>query len=387
MRGKSLSINKPRSVDGDTEPHIENVDFTIHKLTKRERPKSKNNIVIFPCFSEFGTEVLGTLYCIPMMMQRYFRGKYSIVIGWQGRKFLYKNLVDEFWEINPEHMWLRKYCRAFHHHSKNLFRIEKNAAKIGRVVDALTMGVPVTYPKLTTCLVATCGGKVEVGEECQICQKCGVVWPAVGIFADPVRYKAEAVWPIVSEEKRIAMARYLKPNSVGITARNRDAYGRNLPPIFYERLIYLLEDMGYNPIWIGEKQTTLPCPFPRLTDFSTTEDAKDLENTFALVSQLRFTIQFWTASTRLAGMVGTPYILFESPDQIYGGNITPGHEGYRLFLCTKGNKKLVLSHYNSVADNHNAGLSVVKRAVAELEAGDYSDLAGLIEDKEYWKYG
>jgi alkanesulfonate monooxygenase SsuD/methylene tetrahydromethanopterin reductase-like flavin-dependent oxidoreductase (luciferase family) len=47
---------------------------------------------------------------------------------------------------------------------------------------------------------------------------------------------------------------YLKPNSVGIFARGRAMYGRNLSPEFYVNLIKMLEDLGYNPIWLGEKQ-------------------------------------------------------------------------------------------------------------------------------------
>jgi hypothetical protein len=41
------------------------------------------------------------------------------------------------------------------------------------------------------------------------------------------------------------------------------------------------------------------------------------------MTNLQFTIQFWTASTRLASMMGVPWILFESPDQIAGN----GQEG------------------------------------------------------------
>lgn len=374
-----------RNTEDIPEEDIDEIKFHTHQLTKRERPLDPRNIVIFPCFSEFGTEVLGTLYCIPKLMKRYC-GKYSIAMGWHGRTFLYKNLVDEFWELDEEHQWLRKYCRAFHHFSKNLTRIEKKAAKIGRVIDSLELGQPAVYPKFEACLISGCGGKIKVLDHCQMCKKCRVQYPCPGIFTNPLHYKKDAVWPVVSQEKQLVMAKYLKPNSVGITARNRDAYGRNLPPIFYERLIYLLEDMGYNPIWIGERETILPCPFARITDFSIFPEAKDLENTLALVSQLKFTIQFWTASTRLAGLVGTPYILFESPDQVYGGNMTPGHEGYRMFLCgKKDNKKLVMAHYKSVVEDHNTALSLVKQAVSDIENGDFSDIAGLVQDAFYWK--
>src|SRR5437868_6987459 len=101
MRGKTLSIGKTVAVEGDEEAHIDEINFTVHKFTKRERPKNPKNTVVFPCFSEFGTEIVGTLYCLPMLMRRNFKGKYSIAIGWYGRAFLYKHLVDEFWEIEP----------------------------------------------------------------------------------------------------------------------------------------------------------------------------------------------------------------------------------------------------------------------------------------------
>jgi hypothetical protein len=42
-------------------------------------------------------------------------------------------------------------------------------------------------------------------------------------------------------------------------------------------------------------------------DFSRLPEARDLELTLAIISQLQFTVQFWTASTRLAAMVGTPF--------------------------------------------------------------------------------
>ena len=385
MRKKNISpVIIP--VEKEMESIIKEIKLKVHKFNNRNKPTRRQNIVIFPCFSEFGTEVLGTLYCIPKLMQQRYSGKYSIAIGWHGRKFLYKNLVDEFWELDEEHQWLRKYCRAFHHHSKNLFRIEKNVCRMGHLVSALELGTPATYPKLEKCLVVNCGGGIISSDTEQKCDKCGVMFSPMGLFENPIHYKKDVIWPTISEEKKSYYAKYLKPNSVGITARNRDAYGRNLPADFYKRLIKTLEDKGYNPVWLGEKQTILPCPSDIL-DFSITEDAKDLENTLALVSQLKFTIQFWTASTRLAGLVGTPYILFESPDQVYGGNLTPGHEGFRMYLCTKGEKKLVMAHYKSVLENYDAAFNLVERAIEEVEAGNYKDIAGMVSNEEYWKHG
>lgn len=353
------------------EERIEEIKFTIHKFTN----KPKSNVTIFPCFSEFGSEIVASVYCIPKLMRTKYKDNYTIVMGWKGRAYLYKHLVDEFWEINEEHMWLRDWCRAFHHDSKNLRQAEKQAKQYGNVVNVNEFGYITSYPKITECF---CKSAVLPWNGYQVCTKCGKAWLDVGIFNDITKAKNQAVWtPQPSQDKLDYVSKYLKPNSVGISARARKCYGRNLPSIFYERLIYLLEDLGYNPIWIGEKITTLPCPIPRITDFSRTEDANDLEKTLALVSQLKFTVQFWTASTRLAGLMGTPFLLIESPDQIWGN----GQEGMRLSICTKGNKKIVACHYRSFLDNQNEGLKIVEKAIKQMANNDYSDVIGMVENQ------
>jgi len=135
--------------------------------------------------------------------------------------------------------------------------------------------------------------------------------------------------------------------------------------------------MGYNPVWVGEKATTLACPCPRITDLRGNAEVRDFEQTLAYVTEMKFTIQFWTASTRLAGLVGTPFILFESPDQIWGG----GQEGYRLHLTSKGPKKLVLAHFRHVLENSTKALKIVESSVRDIQEGDYSTVFGMVEDK------
>lgn len=378
------NINIPiifNSTKEETEPHIDNIKFNIHKFTKRKKPSDNRNIVIFPCFSEFGTEILGVLYSIPILL-RELQGKYSVVMGWNGRKYLYKHLVDEFWELDKSHQWLRKYSRAFNHYSLNLTKVEKNVTKQGRLISALELGNVAAFPKIFQCPYCKAGILEE--ENKQVCKSCKMEFKSKGIFNDPERYKKTAVWvPLPSEEKKRLVSKYIKPNSVGITARARTAYGRNLPTIFYERLIALLEEIGYNPIWVGEKESILPCPSPRICDFSSMPEAHDLENTLALVSQLRFTIQYWTASTRLAGLVGTPWILFESPDQIWGGAITPGHEGFRLYLCSRGPGKLVANDFNFIEQNHDLGLDLTKQAVLEVEKRNFDIIVGAVENRKW----
>lgn len=332
----------------EAEPEItlDQLKFKVHKYNIRPRPANKNHTVIFSCFSEFGSELIGTLYCIPRMLQSTYLGYYSIAMGWHGREFLYRHLVDEFWELDAEHQWLREYCRAFHHASQNLKKAERVVKnQYGRLIDAGPFG------------------NLTVGT----------------LYKDLPTTKKTACWtPPPSPEAYAAVEKYLKPNSVGVTARHRKCYGRNLQIDFYKRLLDLLQEKGYDPVWIGEQGTTYECPYPHITNFRDAPEASDLEKTLALTSRLQFTIQFWTASTRLAGLTGTPFIIFESPDQIYG----VGHEGIRLNLCTRGKKKVVISHFYNVYNDNDAGLKLVDRAIEEMKAGDWQDIIGLVESQE-----
>ena len=169
----------------------------------------------------------------------------------------------------------------------------------------------------------------------------------------------------------------LKPNSVGIIARGRKCYGRNLQPEFYVKLIDLLKSFGYNPVWLGEKQSIIPCPVDDILDFSSMEESRDLENTLALIKQLEFTIQFWTASTRLSAMVDTPFVLIESPDQIVG----MGQEGKRLNLTTFCDKKMVFCHYMTMLENNDLAISLLDKVIQQVKNKDYSTVIGLVEDE------
>jgi hypothetical protein len=129
----------------------------------------------------------------------------------------------------------------------------------------------------------------------------------------------------------------------------------------------------------------LPCPVEHVMDFSRMPESRNLEKTLAIISNLDFTVQFWTASTRLSAIMGTPFLLFESPEQIYVSY--SGHmgaqEGKRLELCSFGPKKIVLSHYNSVHEDNQAGLDIVKRSIEEMKAGNWDDILGMVEDKQF----
>jgi hypothetical protein len=372
---KPKNLNPGDKKETDAEPDIDNFDFNIIKFS--DRPSvSKNKTLIVCCFSEFGCEALVPLYSLPRIIKEN-PDKYIIVVGWYGREYLYKHLVDEFWEIKEQHMFLREYARAFHNSSKNLSNIEKKLSTFGTVIRSHEHG---KYLLGVYCF--DCGAIFGADKQVEKCNQCESVNIRQSNFADIERSRSEVVRiPLPSKEKCLAVEKYLKPNSVGIVARSRKCYGRNLQPEFYIKLINYLESNGYNPIWLGEKQSTMPCPVDHIVDFSRMPESRDLENTLAIISKLKFTIQFWTASTRLASMTNTPWILFESPDQIWGN----GQEGYRLNLISFSPGKLILSHYLNVLNNHESSISLVDRSIKEIEQNNYEEIFGLLENEDVVK--
>jgi hypothetical protein len=370
---------KPRSAgtgrETTAEEKLEDIQFNVFKFNNRERPADKNQIMIIGNLSEFGCESLAIHYCIPRLAQAN-PTMYKIVVGWYGREYLYRHLVDEYWEVKEEHQWLREFCRAFHNESRNLTRLEKKLTAVGSYVPSTFLG--------NMCLGNICNACKHFwgdGNYVAKCVQCGSMDIIRSLFGDIPGYRRQKVpVPRPSPEVQERANKYLRPRSVGVFARARKTWGRNLPPEYYEKLIYLLELEGYNPIWLGEKQSTLPCPVPRICDFSRLPECKDLELTLAIISKLEFTVQYWTASTRLAAMMGVPYLLFESPDQICGA----GQEGMRMALTTDSpqKKKLVISHYLSVLHNQGKALEYTKRAMDEMQRGNWNDIIGQVEQPE-----
>jgi hypothetical protein len=357
----------------EREISFKNLSLNIYKFNRRERPASKENILIICCFSEFGCETVGAMYCIPRILQE-IPSKYKIVVGWYGREYFYRHLVDEFWEIKPENMCLREYCRAFHHESKNLKKIEKQLSNFGRVIPSDYLGKLAVTSKCFDC-------SHFWFTDCKVlfCPKCNSKNISPSILGNVTYWKPKAVRVPKPLGSTMELAKkYISGNAVGIFARGRKCYGRNLQPEFYLKLISLLKEKNYNPIWLGEKATTQPCPDPSIVDFSRLPESKNLDLTLSIVSQCKFTIQFWTASTRLAGMMGVPYLLFESPDQIYG----KGQEGYRRNLCDFGPRKLSINHFLNVYYNNDEGIQVAKKCIEDMENKNFEDYIGLVENKE-----
>ena len=361
------------------EPNPQNVRFHQYKFNNKTRP-DPSNVIIICCFSEFGCETLGSLYCIPKFKE-WSANSYFIVAGWYGREYLYRHLVDEYWELDEEFQYLRESARAFHYESKSLERIENNLAKFGTVVPSCELGKIIIGNVCQNCK------KIYNGKKDSKCDFCGQNSVGKSLFDDVELAKKNMIpIPPPSEEKMLLAEKYIGKNPVGIFARGRKCYGRNLTPEFYTDLIYLLESKGYTSIWLGEKQSTIPCPVSHIVDFSRNVESRDLELTCAIISKLKFTIQFWNASTRLSAMVGTPYILFESPDQIVGmANSNSGQEGLRIKLTSFNKYKIVYSDFLNTLENPSGAIKVVDRVVTNIENDNWDIEIGLVEEESVVK--
>lgn len=372
---KSVPRNPGDKSPISKEEPFEEVGFKIHKFSGRPRPADKSRINLICCFSEFGCETVGVMYCIPRIIRDH-PSDYRIVVGWAGRSYLYRHMADEFWEMDERHMWLREYARAFHNESKNLSRIEKALSEHGRVVPSAYLGRIAISAKCFDCRFFYNTVYEDGRYEGKTCLRCGSSNVLPPILSDVSYWKSKAVrLPPPSEDKVNSVSKYISGRTVGVFARARKCYGRNLQASFYEGLVGLLRGRGYEPIWLGEKESTLACPVADVVDFSRMPESRDLESTLAIIKRCEFTVQFWTASSRLAGLMGVPYLLFESPDQIWGS----GQEGIRRNLCDFGSRKLSINHYLNVYQDNEAGLKVVEECVSQMEAGDYGDHMGLVD--------
>jgi predicted RNA-binding Zn-ribbon protein involved in translation (DUF1610 family) len=377
-----------KSQESDTHPSHQSevlhdsVSFKIHKFNCRPKPKRNDRILIISCFSEFGCETVGVTHCIPKLLKR-FPGLYIIAMGWYGRTYLYQHLVDEYWEIDEKYMHLRDRTFAFHHRSSNLKNIEECAAKHGTVIPSSLLG---KYSVGNTC--KSCGAFWNEWRHATInCPQCTSTNVVNSLFGGAESYsKTASPIPKPSQEKLNWASTIVTKPSVGIFARGRKTYGRNLTPEFYISLIQMVQKLGYNPIWLGEKQSTQPCPVDGIFDFSRCEESRDLEKTLAIICNCSFTIQYWTASSRLAGLMGVPFLLFESPEQIYCSGHLPGQEGRRLELTTFGKKKVCIAHYLDSVKEEKKLLFYTREAILQMQDGNFSDMiTELVTDMDATK--
>jgi hypothetical protein len=275
---------------------IDSFVFKKHIFNNSDKEKT----LIITNFSEFGVETLACLYSIPILSRIHSDFK-IIVVGWNGREYLYRHIADEFWELDEKFYHLKDYSNAFVNKSKDIKNLEAELAKLGKVIPTNFLG---------NFFVA------------KICKKCLNLWKEDNLTCNNCGSRNISL-PILETLDKTSSVEIPLPkprginipeNSVAIFARNRKAYGRNLPKEFYSNLNSNLRNCGYNPIYLGENSTTLD--MQDCIDFSASSESKDLDFTLEILSKVKFSIQFWTASTRLAAITKTPFILVESPNQV-----------------------------------------------------------------------
>ena len=354
------------------EQKLKKIEFHRHVYNKYK----KNKTLFIFALVEFGCEWLIPHYLLPKIVKRN-KDKNIVVVGWYGREFLYKHLVDEFWEFSENCMGLRETVRALHHHSKTIKKLELYLKNFGDVLPSHFLGNMLMEAKCLEC--GKTFGSRDARQVCPVCFKQNI---RQSFFSAPENNRKHFV-PL--PKPPIAALEWAEknkmPRMVGIFARARKAYGRNLSKEFYVDLIRDLQTKGFNPVWMGEKQSVYPCPVDDILDLTETPDSRNLENIIAFLRHFEFTIQFWTASTRLSLAANCPFLLVESPDQLFGA----GQEGLRLrLLSVKSTKqKIVLCNYKKVCENMNQFNSIIHEGIDELCRSDTSFKIGLVDDPDY----
>jgi len=349
------------------------VKFIVHKFTKRSKPKDINKIIIINSFGEMGCETLVSLYCIPSLI-RMNPSCYFIVLGFHGRSYLYKHLVDEFWELDDSYNWLRGYSYAFVNLSNVYRKILEKIKTLGNIISGDALGHIMVGSTCRNC-------EYYFGSQDQniACPKCSSRDIDKSLLSDIVNTKKRAVKIPKPRVEYISWAKKLVgENVVGIFARKRKLYNRNLSIDFYEDLIRLLQEQKYTIVWLGEKESIHECPKDMgVIDFSSMAESYDLEKTLAVIGCCNFTIQYWTASTRLAGITDTPFVLFESPGQIIPNQ---AQEAHRICLTSNYDKrKIVLCNFDLASKNQDIVLRHTKKAIDNLLNNNYSIEISLVD--------
>ncbi len=340
--------------------------------------KEKKEVVFLSTLVEFGCESLLPHFYLP-----YFSSKnknlHKIAVGWPGRSLFYEHYMDEFWSIDPKFAYLRAYTKAFSGMSKNIKAIESALKSFGHVVPSGNLNKYFCEGVCKNCKKAFINVKKVVA-----CEFCGSTEVVNSILADTDFHKLRYRGLYVNFGKyKDLLKEVCKDKNVGVFARNRVTYGRNLPVEFYKIFCDKLQRKNYNIFWLGEKISALPCPDTSYFDFTTSEFADDVHACLALVSQCKGTFQAWTASTRFAQAVNTPYVLVESFDQIFGF----GQEGKRIKLLTPDmkTKKIIFSNYNTaVKDVRYFADLCYDQFIDFIENKNYIDVVGAMESKDYY---
>jgi hypothetical protein len=347
------------------EKNIDNFCFKVYKFTKRNKT---DKVLIITNFCELGVETLACNYSIPQVLQ-VFNSYYIILVGWPGREYFYRHLVDEFWELDSKHYWLKDSCNAFKCNSKNIKYLEDKLKSYGILFKSEYLG-----NFLITYVCKKCfNSDYNNIKKCTICGSKNISFPLLNNIENKkfIRSIPKPRSSYVDKVKDI-----IPSNAIAIFARNRKTYNRNLSKNFYYKLNKMIFSKGFTPVYLGENACSLN--MKGCIDFSNTSMVNDLEFTLSVLSCVKYSIQLWTASTRLSAIVGTPFILVESLEQIG----LRGQEGTRIAISSDfDKKKIIISNYLNFLNNIDKGLKSIEKAIDEAEINNWNYIFDLVEDK------
>ena len=128
-------IYQVERINKDVEPCLGDIQFVVHRLSGRDRPADPKQILIVCNLVDVECEAVVARRCIPNLTEMAV-GKYIVVVGWHGTKDLYQSLVDEFWEMDKDYLWLRDRVRSFRQVSRNLATLERCLEQYGVVLKS-----------------------------------------------------------------------------------------------------------------------------------------------------------------------------------------------------------------------------------------------------------
>ncbi len=335
---------------------FQEISFNKHIFNEEKDIQGK---IFYFSFGEFGCETMLPTFLIPRVNSN-FQEYRKIVVGWHDREYFYRNICDEYWELDSQYMSLKDHSYAFENASLEIRNLAKRLSPLGKIIDGTKIGKLCVTAKCQKCDFEF---EVDRGDIC--CPKCHTDKIFNSLLQGAKSYKLGSnLLPPIRKEFLDFANEYIPENTVALFARNRKTYKRNLSTNHYNKIIDMLSSLGYNIVLLGENVSSYNLDNTKIINFMNHKLAGNLEAAFAIVNRCVFSLQFFTASTRISSMLDKPFVLFESVDQIYGR----GQEGIRLSLMTKNynNKKLVLANFADVDENTDESVELTKRAVHEL---------------------
>lgn len=315
--------------------------------------------MFFLSFGEFGCETILPTFLLPRMNNN-FQEYRKIVIGWKDREYFYRDICDEYWELDSKYMMLKNNSYAFENTSVEIASLNKRLIPLGVVINGTKIGKLCVKAKCKKCFF-----EFEVDRGDVYCAKCYSDNIEKSLFQGSREYrKYSNVLPQINKKYIDFAQDYIPENTVALFARNRKTYKRNLTTEHYDKIIDMIISLGYNVVLLGESVSSYSLKNEKIINFMNHELAGNLEAAFAIVNKCVFSLQYFTASSRISSLLNKPFVLFESADQVYGR----GQEGIRLSLMTKdyNNKKIVLANYVDVAENTDDAVATTKQAIQEL---------------------